>query len=113
MTTTTVRLPLDLKARLDKLAAASGQSTHAFMLEKLAESAERGEQQRAFDAEVAKRWARFQRSGEHHTLGDLRNYATALARGEKPQRPKPRAMETHAAATQRAAPRKPLKPRKA
>lgn len=90
MTTTTLRLPPDVRARIDKLAAAAGKTTHAFMVDTLTESADRLEQQRAFDAEVARRWARFQRTGEYLTLEDLRRYATALARGEKPVRPTPR-----------------------
>jgi predicted transcriptional regulator len=90
MTTTTLRLPPDVRARIDKLAAAAGKTTHAFMVDALTESADRLEQQRAFDAEVARRWTRFQRSGEYLTLEDVRSYATALARGEKPARPTPR-----------------------
>jgi predicted transcriptional regulator len=92
MTTTTVRLPEDLKARLDKLAASDGKSTHAFMVEALARTADRLERQRAFDAEVQERWQRFQRTGEYHTTDDLRAYALAKARGEEVKPPKPRRM---------------------
>ena len=63
MSTTTVRLPEDLKLRLDKLAATDGKSTHAFMVEALADTADRIERQQAFEVEVKRRWQRFQRSG--------------------------------------------------
>lgn len=92
MSTTTVRLPEDLKLRLDKLAATDGKSTHAFMVEALADTADRIERQQAFEAEVERRWQRFQRSGEYHTTDDLRAYAMALARGEEIDPPKPRKM---------------------
>ena len=38
-TTTTVRLPQELKSRVAKLAAASGVSTHSFIVEAVAERA--------------------------------------------------------------------------
>lgn len=88
MSTTTVRLPEDLKARLDKLAASDGKSTHAFMVEALSRTADRLERQRAFDAEVQERWADFQRTGQVVLHEDMKAYALALAAGKKPKRPK-------------------------
>lgn len=88
MTTTTVRLPEDLKARLDKLAASDGKSTHAFMVEALALAADRRERQQAFDVEVQQRWADFQRTGQVVLHEDMKAYALALAAGKKPKRPK-------------------------
>jgi predicted transcriptional regulator len=93
MSTTTVRLPEDLKARLDKLAASDGKSTHAFMVEALARTADRLERQRAFDAEVQQRWADFQRTGQVVLHEDMKAYAMALAAGKKPRRPKTYAID--------------------
>ncbi|MFT3817767.1 MAG: ribbon-helix-helix protein, CopG family [Rubrivivax sp.] len=88
MSTTTVRLPEALKARIDRLAAADGKSSHAFMVDALARAAELRERQLAFDAEVQQRWEEFQRDGLVVTHEDLKAYALALAAGKKPQRPK-------------------------
>jgi len=92
MSTTTVRLPERLKARVERLAAARGSTAHAFMLEAIAEAADRMERRRSFEAEAARRSREMARTGEYLTLDDLRGYGAALARGEKPERPEPRRM---------------------
>lgn len=46
MSTTTIRLPEELKAGIDKLAASAGKSTHAFMVEALGQSADLAERPR-------------------------------------------------------------------
>lgn len=98
MGTTTIRLSDDLKGRIERLAAASGKSTHAFMVDALSESAALMERQQAFDADVEKRWRKYQRTGEHFLHDDVVAYAKALAAGKKPalpevrrNQPKPRA----------------------
>lgn len=93
MSTTTIRLPEALKARVERLAAASGGTTHAFILEAIAEVADQRERREAFHAEAERRWKRMQRTGEYLTHDDLRHYAQALARGDKPEPPTPRVME--------------------
>ena len=93
MSTTTIRLPVELKSRIDKLASAAGKSSHAFMIDALAQAAESNEREREFDAEVNRRWAKFQRTGEYISLEDMRDYALARAAGKNPPRPKPRIME--------------------
>lgn len=50
------------------------------------------EQRNAFIAEAQRRWEYMQRTGEYFTLEDMREYAMALARGERPARPVPRTM---------------------
>lgn len=93
MATTTIRLPELLKSRIDKLAAATGKSSHAFMVDALAQTAESIEREQAFDAEVNRRWAKYKRTQEFITLEDLRDYALALAAGKHPPRPKARKLE--------------------
>ena len=90
MSTTTIRLPEDLKTRLDSLAAADGKSTHAFMVEALARAAELRERQLGFDAEVQERWKHLQRTGLVLAHDEVKAYAVALAAGKKPRRPKAR-----------------------
>ena len=102
MSTTTIRVPAELKARIESLAAASGKSTHAFMLDALSQAADALERQQAFEAEAAKRWAKYQRSGEYITLEDLRAYAGGLVAGKKAAKPKPRAHLVQARTARRA-----------
>ncbi len=102
MSTTTVRLPDRLKARVERLAAARGSTAHAFMLDAIAEAAERLERQQSFEAEATRRLKEMARSGEFLTHDDLRAYAAALARGEQPESPKPRRMTPQEQARMRA-----------
>lgn len=92
MSTTTIRLPEALKARVERLAAASGGTAHAFMLEAIAEVADQRERHAAFVAEADKRWKKMARTGEYLAHEDLRGYAMALARGDKPEPPAVRVM---------------------
>ena len=93
MSTTTIRLPEELRSRIDKLAASAGKSTHAFMVDTLSQSADALEQRQAFEAEAERRWAKYQRTGEYLTHEDLLAYARGLAAGKKPARPKLRKRE--------------------
>lgn len=102
MSTTTIRLPEALKARVERLAAASGGTAHAFMLEAIAEVADQRERREAFHAEAGKRWKKMLRTGEYITHEDLRDYAMALARGDKPEPPPVRVMEADQLARLRA-----------
>jgi predicted transcriptional regulator len=102
MSTTTVRLPDQLKARVERIAAQHGSTAHAFMLEAIAEAAERMERHQAFVAEAERRLKQMARSGEHLTLDDVRAYGAALARGERPAPPKPRRMTPEALKRMRA-----------
>jgi predicted transcriptional regulator len=89
----TILLPEALKARVERLAAASGGTVHAFMLEAIAEVADQHERREAFHAEADKRWKKMARTGEYITHEDLSAYATAMARGAKPEPPAVRVME--------------------
>lgn len=106
MSTTTLRLPEELKARIERLAAASGSTVHGFMVDTLAQAAEQQERQQSFDAEVQQRWQALLQTGEHHTHEDMRSYAMALARGETPVRPVPRKMSADELAKLRASARR-------
>ena len=92
MSTTTIRLPDELRERIDKLAAARGSSAHAFMVEAVARAAEQEEQRLDFEAEAERRFKQMLRTGEYHTLEAVRAYGMALARGEKPTPPAPSKM---------------------
>lgn len=82
MSTTTIRLPEDLKARIEALAAEAGDSAHAFMVKTLDEATGRLERQREFHAEAQRRLDHMDRTGEYVEFEDMRRYARALAAGE-------------------------------
>lgn len=92
MSTTTIRLPDELKARIEKLTAGSGSTAHAFMVGAIAEAAGRMERQQEFEAEAVRRLQHMQETGEYITLDDLRAHAQALAGKEAPAKPSPRRM---------------------
>jgi predicted transcriptional regulator len=87
MSTTTIRLPEELKARIESLASQSGQTAHAFMLSALDEVTQDMVREREFHAEALRRLEDMERSGEYIELDDLRRYAQALARGQSAPRP--------------------------
>ncbi len=87
MSTTTLRLPDDVKARIERLAAAQGKSAHSLMVDTLAESTAAMERRIEFEAEAAQRWAEYRRTGEYVAMEDLRAYVLARARGENPPKP--------------------------
>lgn len=92
MTTTTLRLPNELKAQLVRLAEEAGTTPHALMLEMLAEQARQHDARAAFEAETQRRWKTMLRTGEYLEMDDLSQYAQALARGQTPARPPVRRM---------------------
>jgi len=87
MSTTTIRLPEELKARIETLASESGQTAHAFMLSTLDKVTQDMLREREFHAEALRRLEHMERTGEYIELEDLRRYAVALARGERAPRP--------------------------
>lgn len=87
MSTTTIRLPEDLKARIETLASESGQTAHAFMLSTLDAVTQDMVREREFHAEALRRLEHMDQTGEYIELEDLRRYAQALARGESAPRP--------------------------
>ena len=58
MSTTTIRLEDELKARINAAAAQAGKTAHAFILDSLAQTVEQVELDNAFHAVADERWAR-------------------------------------------------------
>jgi predicted transcriptional regulator len=85
---TSLKIPSDLKSRIDKLAAKSGKSTHAFVLSALEEYVSRSEvSDRFLDDAVAADEA-MQRSGRGYDAKDVHAYVTAKSRGKPARRPR-------------------------
>lgn len=90
MSTTTIRLPEELKARVAKAAARAGTSPHSFILEAIAEKTEQAERRADFYAEADQRWAEFLETGESIPWEEMRRYLMARVRGEAAPCPVPR-----------------------
>ena len=90
MTTTTLRLPANLKQRIDKLAKSSGTSAHSLMLEAIAQKADELELRTAFHAQADARLSELLTSGVGMDWSDMRTYLSARANGKKPKAPKVR-----------------------
>lgn len=85
---TSLKLPEDLKKRIDALAARSGESPHALMVRALAEQVEAEELRQSFVEDAAKADAEMQASGTGYRMADVHAYIGAKARGEKVKRPR-------------------------
>lgn len=87
MSTTTVRLPEELRSRIETLAADSGLSMHAFMIRALEAATDSMLRERDFHAEALRRLEEMDRTGEYIELEDLRRHALARAAGGEAARP--------------------------
>lgn len=90
MSTTTIRLPDELKVRVAKAAEAAGISPHGFIVEAVAAKAAEAEARQAFEALAQQRLAEFKRSGKSIPLTDMRRYMQDKAAGRPSSRPKAR-----------------------
>jgi len=74
MSTTTIRLPDELKARIASAAERAGKTPHSFILEAIAEKTEMEEQRASFDAEADARFAKLLKNGKYIPWADMRRY---------------------------------------
>lgn len=88
MSTTTIRLPDDLKARVAAAAKRAGTTTHSFILEAIAEKAEDEERRSDFHEVAEKRYADIIASGKTIPWSEMRTYMERRLAGKKPRRPK-------------------------
>jgi predicted transcriptional regulator len=89
LATTTIRIDDALKERI-AAADRAGKSSHALILEALAETVERIEMDDALHRSADKRWSHLVRTGESIAWDDARAYLQARAAGRKLARPVPR-----------------------
>ena len=90
MSTTTIRLPDDLEARLSKVATKLGSSSHALTLDAISERVEVEERRSAFLATAEKRYAKLAESGEMTSWEDMKGYLKGRTSGKNVNRPNPR-----------------------
>jgi predicted transcriptional regulator len=90
MSTTTIRLPEDLKARVAAAAKRAGKTPHSFILEAVAEKTEQEEQRDDFSEVAEKRFAQIVKTGKTISWGEMRKYLEDRLAGKTPRRPTPR-----------------------
>lgn len=90
MSTTTIRLPDELKARVAKVAEAAGVTPHGFIVEAIAAKAAEVEADQTFHALAQQRLAEFKRTGKSIPWADMRQYMLDKAAGRPAKRPKAR-----------------------
>ncbi|MBS4095793.1 MAG: DUF1778 domain-containing protein [Sulfuricella sp.] len=87
MSTTTIRLPDDLKVRIAAAAKHAGKTTHGFILEAITEKAEQAERRADFDAVAEGRFADIVATGNTIPWQEMRGYLEARIAGKVATRP--------------------------
>lgn len=88
MSTTTIRLPDELKARIAAAAERTGKSTHNLILEAISEKADLEERRLAFSDQADARMANIAATGKTIAWADMRRYLEDHAAGKASPRPK-------------------------
>jgi len=87
MSTTTIRLPDDLKTRVAAAAKRAGKTTHSFILEAVAEKTDDTERRSDFNELAEKRYAAIAASGKTIPWSEMRSYLERRIAGKRPRRP--------------------------
>jgi len=90
MSTTTIRLPEGLKARVANAAKKSGTTAHHFILDAIEQRTVDAERQADFDAEAEARYERIVQTGLTLPWADMRAYLENRMDGRQAARPRPR-----------------------
>jgi predicted transcriptional regulator len=88
-TSTTLKLPDELKARIAPLAKAAGKTPHAWMLEALAVHAGLTEMRRSFIEDALASAAEVDARGPLYAMEDVHRYIRARTAGQVVKRPRP------------------------
>ena len=90
MSTTTIRLPQQLKKRIARAAERAGTTAHSFIIDTLAEKADQEERRLDFLDAADERFARAAASGRTIAWQDMRRYLEKRAAGKKAAKPRAR-----------------------
>ena len=93
MSTTTIRIEEDLKARVAAAAERAGMTAHAFILDALAQTVEQLEQDDDFHRVADERWAKVLATGTTVPWDNAKAYFEARSRGERRRKPVARKLE--------------------
>ena len=87
--TTSLKLPEELKDKVNELAHGVAQTPHAYMVEAIAEKVARDERRRDFLQSGSEAAEHFKGTGVVFTHQDVMQYVRARATGKKARKPKP------------------------
>jgi predicted transcriptional regulator len=87
MSTTTIRLPQELKARVAAAAKKAGTTPHSFILDAIAEKADEAERRSEFHDVAEKRYSQIAASGKTIPWSEMRAYLEDRVTGKKARRP--------------------------
>ena len=87
---TSLKLPSELKTRIEKLARKSGKTTHAFVLSALEEHVARSELADQFLEDAVAADKRMRRTGVGYDVEEVHAYVVAKARGKRARRTRPK-----------------------
>jgi predicted transcriptional regulator len=87
MSTTTIRIEDELKARVAAAAERAGKTAHAFILDAIAQTVEQAELDEEFHSGADARWAKILATGKTVPWDDAKAWLEARSRGERPRRP--------------------------
>jgi predicted transcriptional regulator len=87
MTTTTIRIEDELKARVAAAAERAGKTAHAFIVEAIAATVEQAEQDDEFHRLADARWTKLLATGKTVAWDEARTYLEAKAQGVSVTRP--------------------------
>lgn len=90
MPTTTIRLPEELKNRIAHAAERAGTSSHAFILDAIAERVDEEERRNDFHDTAERRYAEIVASGKTIPWSEMQTYLKHRLAGQKATRPKAR-----------------------
>ena len=83
----TIRLPDDLKARVARTAERAGTTSHALILDAIAERVDAEERRNDFHETAQQRYAQIVASGEAIAWAEMRTYLEDRIAGKNPPRP--------------------------
>ena len=87
MSTTTIRIEDDLKARVAAAAERAGKTAHAFILDAIAQTVAQAELDDDFHRVADERWAKVLATGKTVPWGEAKAYLEARSRGERQRKP--------------------------
>ena len=87
MTTTTIRIDDNLKARVSAAAQRAGKTAHAFILDAITHTVEQAELSEAFDSLAEQRWDNLLTTGKTVPWDDAKTWLEARSRGDAAPRP--------------------------
>jgi len=90
MSTTTIRLPEDLKDRIAHAAERAGMTSHAFILDAIVDRVDEEERRNDFHDTAERRYAEIVASGMTIPWSEMRTYLENRLAGKKTSRPKAR-----------------------